>query len=145
MANTVNKNLYKPDVDETDWGASVNTNFDILDSNYKEVTLPSSIESTVEINIDSGNEIIILGDVGLDGDQVVNINLLQASACAGQTLFIKLTMLFEEGGVVNIIRYVGDSIEGAAANLAATADGSYLVISSDGVDNWWIFSNSGFA
>ena len=141
MGSTTTKlSLYKPAVDEEDWGASVNANFDTLDDAI--VTLFKNVVSiTTDLNVTSEHQ-VILADMALE--VAYSINLPAASASAGQTLFIKL---FQDGDgtVLTIHRNGSDAINSVTADLTATAVNSYVILISDGVDGWHSFGISGFA
>jgi hypothetical protein len=63
----------------------------------------------------------------------VNASLPKASLCKGMRLYFKNT-----AGTtgINVLRFSGDTIDGAASNLALDAVNDQTELISDGVSNW---------
>jgi hypothetical protein len=63
----------------------------------------------------------------------VNASLPKADTCKGMRLYFKNT-----AGTtgINVLRYSGDTIDGAAGNLALDAVADEVELISDGVSNW---------
>jgi len=63
----------------------------------------------------------------------VNASLPKADTCKGMRLYFKNT-----AGTtgINVLRYSGDTIDGAGSNLALDAVGDQVELISDGVSNW---------
>lgn len=63
----------------------------------------------------------------------VNASLPEAATCKGMRLYFKNT-----AGTtgINVLRFSGDTIDGAGANLALDAVGDQVELISDGVSNW---------
>lgn len=141
MGTTTTKlSLYKPNVDEEDWGDSVNTNFDTLDNalvtKFKTVNI---IDETFVVAPES--EVIL---VDLADEVAINITLPAASSCGGQVLYIKI---FQDGDGTNciIIPNGADTINSIASNFVAYTNNDYIVLISDGVAGWHSFGLVGFA
>lgn len=133
-------NLFKPDVDETDWGADVNNNFDILDdaivTKLKTINIASS---TYTVDIDDD----VIG-VDLSGESNFDIDLPQASTVEGLKLYIYIYQ-DGEGAAVTLDTYAGDQFYGHAGDISASTLGDSIILISDGNDAWYIFANNGFS
>jgi hypothetical protein len=140
MGSTTTKlSLYKPAVDEEDWGVSVNTNFDTLDD-----ALVTKLKTVNIISVDfvvTESSEVILVDLADEAD--IDITLPAASSCAGQTLFIKI---FQDGdgALCFIIPNGADSIDSNATSFSAFVNNNYIVLISNGVDGWYSFGTVGF-
>lgn len=77
-SNTSNLNIYKPTIGEVDWGASVNTGFDIIDTalGTQHTSAGIHIGFTIGVgSVPSGVEAYIAGDVGITGDLTIGDDL----------------------------------------------------------------------
>lgn len=132
--------LYKPAVDEEDWGENVNANFDTLDNAL--VTFHKNVTITDQtLNVTSAHEVI---GIDLGNEESFNLNLPAAETVEGQPLFIFIWQ-DGEGSSVTLHLYSGDQFYGHAGDISASSLGDSIILISDGIDSWYIFANNGFS